>query len=128
MLGRQDRQMAIVFMDMESLIPENHLFYCGKLTGSYPSSSYTTCLHHIIPLSGVHLWIPSVCSRCFWWAIYMASNQNAGWRRKCGSISLTVGFAVLSWMRQFRITPLSAKPEHANGSKAIFSKKCFRKL
>ena len=25
MMGRQDRQMAIVFMDMESLIPENHL-------------------------------------------------------------------------------------------------------
>ena len=25
MMGRQSRQMAMVFLDMESLIPENHL-------------------------------------------------------------------------------------------------------
>lgn len=29
MMGRQDRQKAMVFVDMESLIPENHLLeYC----------------------------------------------------------------------------------------------------
>ena len=56
----------------------------------------------------------------------MASNQNVGWRRKCSSISLTVGSAVLTWMRQFRITPPLAKPELANGRKAIFSKKFFK--
>lgn len=81
MMGRQDRQMAIVFMDMESLIPENHLlrkidriisfeFIYDLLAPYYPS----------IGRPSVDL--PSVCSRCFWWAIYMASNQNAGWRRK----------------------------------------------
>ena len=32
MMGRQSRQMAMIFVDMESLIPENHLLHIPDQT------------------------------------------------------------------------------------------------
>ena len=46
MMGRQSRQMAMVFVDMESLIPGNHLL--RKVDQMYPLPSTIIFWHHFI--------------------------------------------------------------------------------
>ena len=83
MMGRQSRQMAMVFVDMESLIPENHLlrkidrmvsfdFIYELLAPYYSATSRPSRL-------AVRLSILSVCLKCFWSDICTGSNQNGVW-------------------------------------------------
>ena len=46
MMGHQSRQMAMIFVDMESLIPEKHLL--RKIDQWYPLTSSMIIWHHII--------------------------------------------------------------------------------
>lgn len=62
MMGHQSRQMAMIFVDMESLIPEKHLL--RKIDQWYPLTSSMIIWHHIIRQQAAHLWIPSACSKC----------------------------------------------------------------
>ena len=62
MMGRQSRQMAMIFVDIESLIPETHLL--GRSSGWYPSTSFMIFWRHIIRQQAVHLSTLSVCSKC----------------------------------------------------------------
>ena len=50
MMGRQSRQMAMIFVDIESLIPETHLL--GRSSGWYPSTSFMIFWRHIIRATG----------------------------------------------------------------------------
>ena len=62
MMGRQSRQMAMIFVDIESLIPETHLL--RKSSGWYPLISSMIFWRHIIRQQAVHLSTLSVCSKC----------------------------------------------------------------
>ena len=115
-------------MDMESLIPENHLlrkidriisfeFIYDLLAPYYPSigrpSVDPVCMFKML-LVGYLYGIKSERR------LEEEVRLNLAYRWFCGfELDETI---------PVRITPLSAKPEHANGSKAIFSQKCFRKL
>ena len=57
MMGHQSRQMAMLFVDIESLIPETHLLW-------YPLISSMIFWRHIIRQQAVHLSTLSVCSKC----------------------------------------------------------------
>ena len=62
MMGHQSRQMAMLFVDIESLIPETHLL--RRSSGWYPLISSMIFWHHIIRQQAVHLSTLSVCSKC----------------------------------------------------------------
>ena len=79
MMGRQSRQTAMLFVDIESLIPETHLlrkiermvsfnFIYDLLAPYYPAtgrpSSFMIFWRHIIRQQAVHLSTLSVCSKC----------------------------------------------------------------
>ena len=62
MMGRQSRQMALIFVDMESLIPENHLL--RKIDRMVSFDFIYDFWRHIIRQQAVHLSTLSVCSKC----------------------------------------------------------------
>ena len=62
MMGHQNRQMAMLFVDIESLIPETHLL--RKIERMVSFDFIYDLLAHIIRQQAVHLWTLSVCSKC----------------------------------------------------------------
>ena len=62
MMGRQSRQMAMIFVDIESLIPETHLL--RKIERMVSFNSFMIFWRHIIQQQAVHLSTLSVCSKC----------------------------------------------------------------
>ena len=62
MMGRQSRQMAMIFVDIESLIPETHLL--RKIERMVSFNSFMIFWRHIIRQQAVHLSTLSVCSKC----------------------------------------------------------------
>ena len=112
MMGRQSRQMAMVFVDMASLIPENHLlrkidgmvsfdFIYGLLAPYYSATGRPS----VDPVSMFKMLLVGY--------LYGIKSE----RRLVDS----------SWMMLFRITPHSAKPERANGSRAVSFRTPFMK-
>ena len=62
MMGRQSGQISMLVLDMEELIPENHLLRRMRMA--------------------VHLSILSVCLKCCWWDTYTVSSQSVGLSKK----------------------------------------------
>ena len=60
MMGHQSRQMAMIFVDIESLIPETHLLRKIERMVSFDMIFW----RHIIRKPAVHLSTLSVCSKC----------------------------------------------------------------
>lgn len=63
MMGRQSRQMAMIFVDIESLIPETHLLRKIERMVSF-DFIYDLLVPYIIRQQAVHLSTLSVCSKC----------------------------------------------------------------
>ena len=89
MMGRQSRQMAMIFVDMESLIPENHLlrkidrivsfdFIYTLLAPYYPAIGRPS----VDPVSMFKMLLLDICT---------VSDQNDDWSRRSGLISHTAG-------------------------------------
>ena len=124
MMGRQSRQMAMIFVDIESLIPETHLlrkiermvsfnFIYDLLVPYYPATGRPS----VDPVSMFKMLLIG-----YLYGIE-SERQSGGWWRKFSSTSPTDGFADLNWMTPSQITPHSVRPEHENGSKAISFRK-----
>ena len=63
MMGHQSGQMAMIFVDMESLILENH--WLRKVDRMVSFDFIYDFLTPYYPVTGVHLSTLSVCSKCF---------------------------------------------------------------
>ena len=62
MMGHQSRQMAMIFVDIESLIPETHLL--RKIERMVSFDFIYDLLAPYYQQQAVHLWTLSVCSKC----------------------------------------------------------------
>ena len=62
LMGYQSRQMAMFFVDMGSLISEDHLL--RKIDRMVPLTESMSLMHHIIRQLAAHLSIPSACLKC----------------------------------------------------------------
>lgn len=109
MMGRQSRQMAMIFVDIESLIPETHLlrkiermasfdFIYDLLAPYYPATGRPS----VDPVSMFKMLLIGY--------LYGIKSE----RRLVEEV-------------QLNITPHSARPEHENGSRAAFFRKPFMK-
>lgn len=121
MMGRQSRQTAMIFVDIESLIPETHLlrkiermvsfdFIYDLLAPYYPATGRPS----VDPVSMFKMLLIG-------YLYGIKSERRLG--RKFSSTSPTGGFADLNWMTRSQITLHSVRPEHENGSKAISFRK-----
>ena len=126
MMGRRDGQMAMVFVDMESLIPENHLL--RKIDQIISFEFIYDLLAPYYPSIGR----PSVDPFCMFKMLLVGYPYGIKSERRLEEeVQLNLAYR---WFCGFeldealRVTPPSAKPELANGRKAIFSKKFFKKL
>ena len=124
-MGRQSRQIAMFFVDIESLIPETHLlrkiermvsfdFIYGLLAPYYPATGRPS----VDPVSMFKMLLIG----------YLCGIKSE--RRLVEEVQLNIaydGFVDLNWMTRSQITPHSARPEHENGSRAAFFRKPFMK-
>ena len=126
MMGHQSRQMAMLFVDIESLIPETHLlrkiermvsfdFIYELLAPYYP----TTGRPSVDPVSMFKMLLIGY--------LYGIKSE----RRLVEEVQLNIAYRWFCgfelWMTRSQITPHSARPEHENGSRAAFFRKPFMK-
>ena len=121
MMGRQSRQMAMIFVDIESLIPETHLlrkiermvsfdFIYDLLAPYYPATGRPS----VDPVSMFKMLLIGY--------LYGIKSE----RRLVEEVQLNIAYR---WFCGFElddtipITPHSARPEHENGSRAAFFRK-----
>lgn len=121
MMGRQSRQTAMIFVDIESLIPETHLlrkiermvsfdFIYDLLAPYYPATGRPS----VDPVSMFKMLLIGY--------LYGIKSE----RRLVEEVQLNIAyrwFADLNWMTRSQITLHSVRPEHENGSKAISFRK-----
>ena len=126
MMGRRNGQTAMVFVDIESMILENHLL--RKIDRVISFEFIYDLLAPYYPSIGR----PSVDPVCMFKMLlvgYLYGIKSE--RRLEAEVQLNLAyrwFCGFELAEALRVTPPSAKPELANGRKAIFSKKFFKKL
>ena len=117
--------MAMLFVDIESLIPETHLlrkiermvsfdFIYDLLAPYYPATGRPS----VDPVSMFKMLLVGY--------LYGIKSE----RRLVEEVQLNIAyrwFADLNWMTRSQITPHSARPEHENGSRAAYFRKPFMK-
>ena len=80
MMGRQSGQISMLILDIEEMIPENHLLRKINQLVSF-DFIYDIAVPYILAMD-VHLPILSVCLKCCWWDTYTVSSQSVGLSKK----------------------------------------------
>lgn len=125
MMGRQSRQMAMVFVDMASLIPENHLL--RKIDGMVSFDFIYGLLAPYYSATGR----PSVDPVSMFKMLLVGYLYGIKSERRLVQEVQTLriaGFAVLSSERRYQIILRSAKQEFVNGMKAAFFQQAFLEI
>ena len=123
MMGRRNGQTAMVFVDIESMILENHLL--RKIDRVISFEFIYDLLAPYYPSIGR----PSVDPVCMFKMLlvgYLYGIKSE--RRLEAEVQLNLAYRWFCGFELDEAIPDHSKPELANGRKAIFSKKFFKKL
>ncbi len=119
-MGHKSRQMAMIFVDIESLIQK--LTCCGRSSGWYPSTSFMIFWRHIIRQQAVHLsTLSSMFKMLLIGYLYGIKSETAvgGGSSAQHRLPMVLQFELDDTIP--KSSHIQVRPEHENGSKRSLS-------